>query len=115
MHRCSAFSRTVLAIEIDDIEIDEEYFPDDDEVARGCSGRDWARDWRFNDFPQGFVWQCCGRDPTEQPCLIRKHLVDGQASPPSSSTSSEDDHDDHNGHEREDILSTTTKQMHCSV
>ncbi|KAF3000412.1 hypothetical protein E8E14_002966 [Neopestalotiopsis sp. 37M] len=56
----------------DILEIDEEFFPDDDEIAYG--NVDPYTDWRRKDTPEGFIWQCCDRHIKETPCVIQKHI-----------------------------------------
>lgn len=53
------------------------------------AGYDWKTDWRFEEFPEGFIWDCCDRRQNEDPCIIRRHVAAGEPSP----TTSEDEED----------------------
>ncbi|KAI1742019.1 hypothetical protein F4680DRAFT_53909 [Xylaria scruposa] len=58
----------------DMLEIDEEFFPDDDEVCYHAEGIDVNTDWRRETCPEGFVWQCCDGTLNEPPCQIQRHI-----------------------------------------
>ncbi|ETS79020.1 hypothetical protein PFICI_08873 [Pestalotiopsis fici W106-1] len=63
------------------LEIDDDVFPDDDEIANGHV--DPYTDWRREEWPEGFIWQCCDRHIKETPCVIQRHIAgpDGAKSP----------------------------------
>ncbi|KAK6083872.1 hypothetical protein SCUP515_01568 [Seiridium cupressi] len=50
----------------DILEVDPEYFPDDDDTQAGDIDVD--DDWRVEEFPEGFEWQCCGEPANGKPC-----------------------------------------------
>lgn len=55
-----------------ELELDHDYFVDDDDVAYGHIDVD--TDWRREEFPEGFVWSCCElRGPDSEPCLRSRH------------------------------------------
>ncbi|KAI0195756.1 hypothetical protein EV127DRAFT_477475 [Xylaria flabelliformis] len=56
------------------LEIDPDFFPDDDEVYYHKEGIDPYTDWRRESCPEGFVWQCCDRTIDEEPCEIQRHI-----------------------------------------
>lgn len=58
----------------DNLEILEDFFVDDDEVMYGEI--DPYTDWRRDDFPEGFMWQCCETTLKDnKPCQVQKHIV----------------------------------------
>lgn len=55
-----------------ELEIDEDCFPDDDEVRETTIVVD--TDWRVDAVPNGFVWSCCElRGRNAKPCLRSRH------------------------------------------
>ncbi|ROW08378.1 hypothetical protein VMCG_03094 [Cytospora schulzeri] len=58
----------------DELEVDPDYFPDDDEIQSG-EHIDVETDWRVDKFPDGFVWQCCEASANGEPCVIQRHIA----------------------------------------
>ncbi|KAI1309647.1 hypothetical protein F5Y03DRAFT_68696 [Xylaria venustula] len=64
------------------LEIDAECFPDDDEVEGYCPSHiDPETDWRREEWPEGFIWQCCMEPSNGKPCLIQRHTPDKPQKP----------------------------------
>ncbi|KAI1352686.1 hypothetical protein F5Y01DRAFT_87699 [Xylaria sp. FL0043] len=58
----------------DILELDPDFFPDDDQVMYDLNSIDVETDWRRKTCPEGFVWQCCDEPLNGEPCLIQKHI-----------------------------------------
>lgn len=56
------------------LEIDPEYFPDDDEIQYHAHAIDVNTDWRRKTTPEGFRWQCCDEPLNGEACLIQRHI-----------------------------------------
>ncbi|KAK6208282.1 hypothetical protein LQW54_006905 [Pestalotiopsis sp. IQ-011] len=61
----------------DILDVDLDYFPDDDEVQDGAI--EPYTDWRRKESPKGFIWQCCERNIDEKPCRIQRHFSAAKA------------------------------------
>lgn len=90
----SESSEWLLILQPDLLDIDEDVFPDDDELRHCGAPDDWTKNWRYKVNPKGFIWQCCDRDATEKPCQIRKHVIEGQASPAGSDCATDDEEEE---------------------
>ncbi|KAI0551432.1 hypothetical protein F4679DRAFT_539223 [Xylaria curta] len=55
------------------LEIDPDVFPDDDDVQYDIGSIDVHTDWRREEWPHGFVWQCCDGILNAAPCINQKH------------------------------------------
>ncbi|KAF2498877.1 hypothetical protein BU16DRAFT_579910 [Lophium mytilinum] len=56
------------------LEIDTDFFADDDEVAQDPYSIDVDTDWRVKEYPEGFQWSCCEQDGREaKPCVRCRH------------------------------------------
>ncbi|KAI3316946.1 hypothetical protein HD806DRAFT_516159 [Xylariaceae sp. AK1471] len=55
------------------LEIDPDVFPDDDDVAYDINSIDVHTDWRREEWPEGFIWQCCGEPCNGKPCVVQRH------------------------------------------
>ncbi|KAK8876816.1 hypothetical protein PGQ11_001762 [Apiospora arundinis] len=53
--------------------IDDEVFPDDDDVAYHPDGIDVHTDWRREEWPEGFIWNCCEKNCNNKGCIAQKH------------------------------------------
>ncbi|KAI0485238.1 hypothetical protein GGR56DRAFT_65326 [Xylariaceae sp. FL0804] len=58
----------------DALEIDEECFPDDDDVAYHIESLDPYTDWRREEWPEGFIWQCCEENINGPCCVVQAHI-----------------------------------------
>lgn len=58
-----------------ELTLDEEMFPDDDEVAYQPEGIDVHTDWRREICPDGFVWDCCDRNCKSRGCVVERHVA----------------------------------------
>ncbi|KAI2639180.1 hypothetical protein GGS21DRAFT_416062 [Xylaria nigripes] len=58
----------------DILEIEPEYFPDDDQVEYEPHTIDVETDYRRKICPEGFRWQCCDVDINGRPCVIQRHI-----------------------------------------
>ncbi|GAW16412.1 hypothetical protein ANO14919_058380 [Xylariales sp. No.14919] len=57
------------------LDIDADYFPDDDEIQYGVGGSiDIETDWRREQCPEGFVWECCEERLNGKACVIQSHI-----------------------------------------
>ncbi|TGJ82860.1 hypothetical protein E0Z10_g5907 [Xylaria hypoxylon] len=56
------------------LEIDPDYFPDDDQVEYDIHSIDVETDWRREVVPEGFRWQCCDAPLNGKPCLVQWHI-----------------------------------------
>ncbi|KAI0428397.1 hypothetical protein F5Y09DRAFT_313319 [Xylaria sp. FL1042] len=60
------------------LELDSDYFPDDDQIRYDRSSVNVETDWRRETCPEGFVWQCCGEPLNgefgSEFCLIQRHI-----------------------------------------
>jgi hypothetical protein len=57
------------------LEVDRGYFPDDDDIQAGDI--DIPADWRVEQWPEGFIWQCCQAYANGKPCEVQKHVATG--------------------------------------
>ncbi|KAF2806761.1 uncharacterized protein BDZ99DRAFT_85047 [Mytilinidion resinicola] len=56
------------------LEMNEDAFPDDDDVQYYGHKIDVETDWRVDEFPEDFTWTCCGQHGKEaEPCLRSRH------------------------------------------
>lgn len=55
------------------LEIDDECFPDDDEVQDGHI--DPHTDWRREEWPEGFIWTCCEQNCENAGCVVGPHIA----------------------------------------
>ncbi|KAF2498878.1 hypothetical protein BU16DRAFT_308370 [Lophium mytilinum] len=116
------------------LEMNEDAFPDDDDIQYYGHQIDVETDWRVDEFPEDFTWTCCAQHGKEaEPCLRSRHrklktgegpgkifrLVDGDFSAgDSDSDGSESGEDD--GEESEDDKdgveeSQGTKEMNAAM
>ncbi|KAI3326933.1 hypothetical protein HD806DRAFT_531529 [Xylariaceae sp. AK1471] len=56
------------------LELDPEYFPDDDQVEYEPHSIDIETDWRREAVPEGFRWLCCDEPLNGKPCVIQRHI-----------------------------------------
>ncbi|KAI0522207.1 hypothetical protein F5B22DRAFT_464451 [Xylaria bambusicola] len=56
------------------VEIDAEYFPDDDDIQYRPDSVNPETDWRREEWPEGFIWQCCEEPANGTPCRIQRHI-----------------------------------------
>jgi hypothetical protein len=63
-------------ISLGPLEPDTDFFEDDDTINWGVipPPSDWTEDWRYDEWPDGFIWGCCGRRGNEKHCTVRKHV-----------------------------------------
>ncbi|KAK7947065.1 uncharacterized protein PG986_011386 [Apiospora aurea] len=61
------------------LDLDPEAFPDDDQVEYDPHSIDVETDWRREECPEGFVWDCCDRDCRSKGCIVERHVA---AKPP---------------------------------
>ncbi|KAI0458120.1 hypothetical protein F5B21DRAFT_461370 [Xylaria acuta] len=57
-----------------ELAIDPDIFPDDDDVQYGIGSIDYYTDWRREEWPEGFIWQCCDRPLDDTACRIQSHI-----------------------------------------
>ena len=82
------------------INVDEDFFPDDDDITydNDPQSRNWKKDWRFKEYPEGFYYRCCEAKSNEPPCIVQRHIPAGGASAAavkrSSSEGEEEDDED---------------------
>ncbi|KAK8024572.1 hypothetical protein PG993_012638 [Apiospora rasikravindrae] len=62
-----------------ELNIDEEVFPDDDDVQYRPDSIDVETDWRREEWPEGFIWDCCDQDCNNKGCIVERHVA---AKPP---------------------------------
>ncbi|KAF2806644.1 uncharacterized protein BDZ99DRAFT_82516 [Mytilinidion resinicola] len=56
------------------LEIDADFFVDDDDVSADPYSIDVNTDWRVKEFPEGFKWNCCGQYGRKvKPCIRSRH------------------------------------------
>ncbi|KAK8004810.1 hypothetical protein PG990_010847 [Apiospora arundinis] len=100
--RPPANSMTVCALGIDD-----EVFPDDDDVAYHPDGIDVHTDWRREEWPEGFIWNCCEKNCNNKGCIIQKHeaavTLHGKNGKTIILLDDDDDDDDDDEEEEEDV------------
>ncbi|KAI1755674.1 hypothetical protein F4782DRAFT_527039 [Xylaria castorea] len=56
------------------LEIDPDVFPDDDDVQYDIRSIDVYTDWRREEWPEGFIWQCCDEPHNATACQIQRHI-----------------------------------------
>ncbi|KAI0143493.1 hypothetical protein GGR57DRAFT_508078 [Xylariaceae sp. FL1272] len=60
------------------LNIDEDFFrevfPDDDQVIFAIDSIDPYFDWRQDDFPEAFFYDCCYEDCNSEGCRVRRHV-----------------------------------------
>ena len=78
-----------------ELEIRDEEFPDDDEVAYG--NVDPYTDWRREEFPDGFEWTCCEGNANAEGCKKTRHDCDNSTDDESPSEEEESDESDNEG------------------
>lgn len=71
--RSSVESSGMLILLAGELEIDEDMFPDDDEVM--YTTINVKTDWRVKSCPDGFIWSCCEGNAESAPCLLQKHVA----------------------------------------
>ncbi|KAI0487592.1 hypothetical protein F4859DRAFT_465566 [Xylaria cf. heliscus] len=55
------------------LDIDPDVFPDDDDIQYGVGSVDVNTDWRREEWPEGFIWQCCNETLNGTACRITRH------------------------------------------
>ncbi|KAI1420835.1 hypothetical protein F5Y12DRAFT_787957 [Xylaria sp. FL1777] len=56
------------------LDIDYEYFWEDDELQNDVYPVDPETDWRREEWPEGFTWTCCEAHGDGKPCRIMRHI-----------------------------------------
>ncbi|KAI0145451.1 hypothetical protein GGR57DRAFT_298627 [Xylariaceae sp. FL1272] len=56
------------------LDIDPDVFPDDDQVMYDPHSIDPHTDWRRDEWPEGFIWDCCDEDCTSEGCVVQGHI-----------------------------------------
>lgn len=62
------------ALALGELEMNEEFFGEEDDPAYDEECLDAETDWRRKEFPEAFTWQCCNEPSDGKPCLIQKHM-----------------------------------------
>ncbi|KAI1267811.1 hypothetical protein F5Y18DRAFT_271447 [Xylariaceae sp. FL1019] len=57
-----------------ELRIDEDMFPDDDDIQYNPQSVDPYTDWRRKDWPEGFIWDCCDKDCNAEGCVVQGHI-----------------------------------------
>ncbi|KAI8951813.1 hypothetical protein F4801DRAFT_543629 [Xylaria longipes] len=57
-----------------ELAIDPDVFPDDDDVQYDIGSIDVNTDWRREEWPEGFIWQCCDKPLNSTACQIQRHI-----------------------------------------
>lgn len=57
------------------LNLNREAFEDDDEIAYHPESIDVMTDWRREDWPDGFIWDCCDENCENKGCVIQEHVA----------------------------------------
>lgn len=66
---------SLLNCVLGELTLDDEMFPDDDEVMYHSEGIDVHTDWRREEWPDGFIWDCCDKNCNNKGCIVERHVV----------------------------------------
>ncbi|KAJ6258257.1 hypothetical protein Dda_7176 [Drechslerella dactyloides] len=88
-----------------DPEPDEDFFAEHDEASQGRLDDPWT----MNEYPEGYVMTCCGRNKTEKGCKIGRHVSGSKPQKPKNgeherelADEEEEDEEDEEEYDEED-------------